>query len=68
MALETERSERITTGSVAGLRNVAGEVSGLFAALASGILGGSRMAINAVTSLAASAAAQVGIHTRSVAQ
>ena len=68
MALETERSERLAAGGLAGLRNVAGEGAGLLAALANGILQGSRTAANGVMALAASAASEVSTHTRAAAQ
>lgn len=68
MALETERSERLATGALAGLRNIAGEGAGLLAALASGIAQGSRTTLNGVTTLAASAAAQVGTHARTATE
>ena len=68
MALETERSERLAAGGLAGLRNVAGEGAGLLAALANGILQGSRTAANGVMALAASAASGVSTHTRAAAQ
>ena len=68
MALETERSERLAAGALAGLRNLAGEGAGLLAALANGILQGSRTAANGVMALAASAASEVSTHTRAAAQ
>jgi two-component system sensor histidine kinase ChvG len=68
MALETERSERLAAGGLAGLRNVASEGAGLLAALASGILQGSRTATNGVMALAASAASEVSTHTQAAAQ
>jgi len=68
MALETERSERLAAGALAGLRNLAGEGAGLLAALANGILQGSRTTANGVTALAASAASEVSTHSRAAAQ
>ncbi len=68
MALETERSERLAAGALAGLRNLAGEGVGLLAALANGILQGSRTTANGVTALAASAASEVSTHSRAAAQ
>ncbi len=68
MALETERSERLAAGGLAGLRNVAGEGAGLLAALANGILQGSRTTANGVTALAASAASEVSTHSRAAVQ
>ncbi len=67
MALETERSERLAAGALAGLRNLAGEGAGLLAALANGILQGSRTTANGVTALAASAASEVSTHSRAAA-
>ena len=68
MALETERSERLAAGALAGLRNLAGEGAGLLAALANGILQGSRTTANGVTALAASAASEVSTHSLAAAQ
>ena len=68
MALETERSERLAAGALAGLRNLAGEGVGLLAALANGILQGSRTTANGVTALAASAASEVSTHSRAAVQ
>ena len=68
MALETERSERLAAGALAGLRNLAGEGAGLLAALANGILQGSRTTANGVTALAASAASEVSTHSRAAVQ
>ncbi|MEE8253283.1 MAG: stimulus-sensing domain-containing protein [Hyphomicrobium sp.] len=68
MALETERSERLAAGALAGLRNLAGEGVGLLAALANGILQGSRTTANGVTALAASAASEVSTHSLAAAQ
>ncbi|MHA1574470.1 MAG: stimulus-sensing domain-containing protein [Alphaproteobacteria bacterium] len=68
MALETERSERLAAGALAGLRNLAGEGVGLLAALANGILQGSRTTANGVTALAASTASEVSTHGRAAAQ
>lgn len=68
MALETERSERLAAGALAGLRNLAGEGAGLLAALANGILQGSRTTANGVMALAASAASEVSTHSRAAAQ
>ena len=68
MALETERSERLAAGALAGLRNLAGEGAGLLAALANGILQGSRTTANGVMALAASAASEVSTHSLAAAQ